>query len=98
MAFISFGALDRSLIAIILSCVFCLLNRILNQFAQKKLLQNKIYTNIIISFAESFIVIPYIIFKKRSKAKAIANDSNGDEKKFEYIYEGNHDIQDDVKY
>ena len=103
MAFISFGALDRSLIAIILSCVFCLLNRILNQFAQKKLLQNKIYTNIIISFAESFIVIPYIIYRKRSKGRTLINainniDSNEEENKFEYIYEEPHDIKDDVRY
>ena len=67
MTLIGLGAVDRNLIAIILSCIFCLLNRILNQLAQEKLLQNKIYTNIIISFAESFIVIPYIILRKRQK-------------------------------
>ena len=103
MALIGLGAVDRNLIAIILSCIFCLLNRFINQLFQKKLLENKVYTNIVISFAESFIVIPYIIYRKRSKGRALINainniDSNEEEKKFEYIYEEPHDIKDDVKY
>ena len=103
MAFIGLGAVDRNLIAIILSCIFCLLNRFINQLFQKKLLENKVYTNIVISFAESFIVIPYIIYRKRSKGRALINainniDSNEEEKKFEYIYEEPHDIKDDVRY
>ena len=103
MALIGLGAIDRNLIAIILSCIFCLLNRFINQLFQKKLLENKVYTNIVISFAESFIVIPYIIDRKRSKGRALINainniDSNEEENKFEYIYEEPHDIKDDVKY
>ena len=103
MALIGLGAVDRNLIAIILSCIFCLLNRFINQLFQKKLLENKVYTNIVISFAESFIVIPYIIDRKRSKGRALINainniDSNEEENKFEYIYEEPHDIKDDVKY
>ena len=103
MALIGLGAIDRNLIAIILSCIFCLLNRFINQLFQKKLLENKVYTNIVISFAESFIVIPYIIYRKRSKGRALINainniDSNEEEKKFEYIYEEPHDIKDDVRY
>ena len=103
MALIGLGAVDRNLIAIILSCIFCLLNRFINQLFQKKLLENKVYTNIVISFAESFIVIPYIIYRKRSKGRALINainniDSNEEEKKFEYIYEEPHDIKDDVRY
>lgn len=103
MALIGLGVVDRNLIAIILSCIFCLLNRFINQLFQKKLLENKVYTNIVISFAESFIVIPYIIYRKRSKGRALINainniDSNEEEKKFEYIYEEPHDIKDDVRY
>ena len=103
MAFIGLGAVDRNLIAIILSCIFCLLNRFINQLFQKKLLENKVYTNIVISFAESFIVIPYIIDRKRSKGRTLINainniNSNEEENKFEYIYEEPRDIKDDVKY
>ena len=58
MALIGLGAVDRNLISIILSCIFCLLNRFINQLFQKKLLENKVYTNIVISFAESFIEFP----------------------------------------
>jgi len=103
MALIGLGAVDRNLIAIILSCIFCLLNRFINQLFQKKLLENKVYTNIVISFAESFIVIPYIIDRKRSKGRTLINainniNSNEEENKFEYIYEEPRDIKDDVKY
>ena len=103
MALIGLGAVDRNLIAIILSCIFCLLNRFINQLFQKKLLENKVYTNIVISFAESFIVIPYIIYRKRSKGRTLINainniNSNEEENKFEYIYEEPHDIKDDVRY
>ena len=69
MAFIGLGDVNKSLIAIIVGCIFCFLNRILNLFAETELFKNKILTNIFISFADVFTVIPYIIKKKDQKVK-----------------------------
>ena len=103
MAFIGLGQVDRNLIPIILSCIFCLLNRIINLYGNSRLFDNKLYTNIVIALAEILNAIPYFIFRKRSKENMIVNDlknidSNEEEKKFEYIYEEFHDIKDEVKY
>ena len=69
MAFIGLGDVNKSLIDIIVGCIFCFLNRILNLFAETELFKNKILTNIFISFADVFTVIPYIIKKKDQKVK-----------------------------
>ena len=71
MAFIGLGEVNRNLIAIIVGCIFCCLNRILNLFSESELFKNKILTNIFIAFADVFTVIPYIITKRRSKSKVI---------------------------
>ena len=58
MALIGLGVVDRNLISIILSCIFCLLNRFINQLFQKKLLENKVYTNIVISLQKVSLLFP----------------------------------------
>ena len=102
MALIGLGQIDRNLIVIIIASICCLLNRFLNLYGETELFKNKIYTNIVISVAEILNVIPFIISRKRSKTKLIANDlknvGSKEEKKFEYIYEEIHDIKDEVKY
>ena len=67
MAFIGFGKIDKNIIPLILGCVFCLLNRILNSAFGNYLLSNVILTNIFISLANTLIIIPYLVYKLISK-------------------------------
>ena len=102
MAFIGLGDVNKSLIAIIVRCIFCFLNRILNLFAETELFKNKILTNIFISFADIFAVIPYIITKKRSKSKVIKTNIKflnliKEESRIGYKHKEIYDIQDSVK-
>ena len=99
MAFIRFGKIDKNLIPIFIGCIFCFLNRYLNQYKDTNLFKNIILTNIFISFSDLFMIVPYIIYKIRSK-KVVHNDNhelNQMDTKFEYIYEENN-IEDDIKY
>ena len=99
MAFIRFGKIDKNLIPILIGCIFCFLNRLLNQYKDTYLFKNIILTNIFISFSDLFMIVPYIIYKIRSK-KVVHNDNNElnqMDTKFEYIYEENN-IEDDIKY
>ena len=99
MAFIRFGKIDKNLIPILIGCIFCFLNRLLNQYKHTFLFRNIILTNIFISFSDLFMIVPYIIYKIRSK-KVVHNDNhelNQMDTKFEYIYEENN-IEDDIKY
>ena len=99
MAFIRFGKIDKNLIPILIGCIFCFLNRLLNQYKDTYLFKNIILTNIFISFSDLFMIVPYIIYKIRSK-KVVHNDNhelNQMDTKFEYIYEENN-IEDDIKY
>ena len=86
MAFIGLGKIDKNLIPIIIGCVFCFLNRIINQYDGTLLFENIIITNIFIAFSDLFTIIPYLILKKRSKK---IKDSDIQIKKtlhLEYIY------------
>ena len=67
MAIIGLGKIDKSLIPIIVGCVFCFVNRIINQYDGSLLLENKIIPNIFIAFSDLLTLIPYLILKKRSK-------------------------------
>ena len=102
MAFIGLGKINTNLIPIIVGCVFCFLNRLLNQYEGTSLFKNVMLTNIFISFSDLFIIVPYIIFKVRSKKvykhenKEITPDET-QETKFEYLYEESYDIEDDVQ-
>ena len=101
MAFIGLGDVNKSLIAIIVGCIFCFLNRILNLFAETELFKNKILTNIFISFADVFTVIPYIITKRRSKSQVIKTNIKflnliKEESRIGYKHKEIYDIQDRV--
>ena len=112
MAFIGFGKIDKNIIALILGCVFCILNRLLNSLCKTELFNNVVLTNIFISFANTLIIIPFIVYRIISKKndKNIKNedlninDENkdlGEIKKIEYIYNGNdynEDLPGKIKY
>ena len=102
MAFIGLGKINTNLIPIIIGCIFCFLNRLLNQYEGTKLFENVMLTNIFISFSDIFTIIPYIIFKIRSKKiykpenkEVIPNETK--ERKFEFLYEETYDIEDEVE-
>ena len=88
MAIINFGKLDKNQISILVGCVFCFLNRILNQYDGTLLFKNTILTNIFIQFSRIFNIIPYLIFKKRSK-KVINNDTQNTDhhKKYTLLFQ-----------
>ena len=92
MAFIGFGQIDTNFIPLILGCIFCLLNRILNSYKGTKLFDNVILTNIFISLGDMLIIIPYIIYKIKAKFernnKSIYKKRKSDVDKIKYIYTG----------
>ena len=63
MAYIGLGKINKNIIPLILGCVFCLLNRLVNSYQGTKLFKNVILTNIFIAISHSFIIIPYIIYR-----------------------------------
>ena len=73
MAFISIGKIDKNLIPMIAGCIFCFLNRILNQYDGSLLFKNQIMMNIYISTSKLFTIIPFILVKINSK-KVSSND------------------------
>ena len=98
MAFIGLGKINKNLIPLSLSSIFCFLNRLLNQYQGTDLFKNVILTNIFISGANLLIIIPYLIYKYRYKKlkqkKRLENIDykNTNETKFEYIFEEVSDI------
>ena len=103
MAFIGFGKIDINLIPLLSGCIFCVLNRILNQYKGTKLFENIALTNVFIAFGDILIIIPYIIYQirarkntnpdKKDDEKHNVQENNSDTKKFEYIYEESEDIE-----
>jgi hypothetical protein len=73
MAFISIGKIDNNIIPMIAGCIFCFLNRILNQYDGSLLFKNQIMMNIYISTSKLFTIIPFILLKINSK-KVSSND------------------------
>ena len=69
MAFLSLGRINKNIIPVIIGCIFCFLNRLLNQYKGTKLFENPVLTNIYISSSKLLGIIPLIISKIRSKSK-----------------------------
>ena len=87
MAIISLGKLDKDFISVVVGCVACFLNRLLNQYDGTLLFKNVILSNIFISISRFLTVIPYIILKIRSKRiKRISDVNNIYTNDIEYIY------------
>ena len=74
MAFISLGIIDKNLIIILIGCIVCFLNRLLNQYEGSLLFNNIILTVICISISRFLTFIPFIIVKVRSRRHK--NNSN----------------------
>ena len=86
MACISLGTIDKYLIVILVGCIFCFLNRLLNKVDIDTILfDGTVISNICISLSRFLTVIPYIILtiKTRRKTKRISKDKNK-EKSYEY--------------
>ena len=66
MAYISFGEINKNLIPVFIGCVFCFLNRLLNQMKGILLFKNAIITSIYISISRFLTVIPFIILLIRT--------------------------------
>ena len=68
MAIISFGKIDRSLIVVIIGCIFCFFNRLLSQ-VDSRLYKNPILNVICMGPSRFLTVIPLIIFIIKSYKK-----------------------------
>ena len=64
MAIISIGKIDKKLIPMVVGCIFCFLNRLLNQYDGTLLFKNPIMTNISISSSKLFTIVPFLISHK----------------------------------
>ena len=87
MAFIRLGNLNKNLIPIVIGCVVCFLNRLLNLYKGTLLFKNAILLNICITFSRFLAIIPYIILKIKSKQNSDLNNIKN--KKLKYIYINN---------
>ena len=76
MAFISFGIIDKKIIPIIIASISCFLNRLLKKYDKSFLFKNIIMTNICISASKFFAIIPFIIYKIRTKRVSSSDIQN----------------------
>ena len=67
MVYITLGNIDKNLIIILLGCIICFLNRLLNQYEETLLFKNVILTVTCISISRFLTLFPFIILKIRSK-------------------------------
>ena len=88
MAYISFGKINKDIIPLILGCIFCLLNRLVNCIEDTKLFSNVILSNIFVALSHSLMIIPYLIYKIATK-KCRKNNKNKEESKY---FSKNNDI------
>ena len=79
MAFIKIGKVDKKIIPLLLGCIFCFFNRMLNTYEGTILFKHIIITNIFVAISKLFSAIPYFIYRIRSKN--IHYTSEGIEKK-----------------
>ena len=66
MRFITLGKIDRTLIVILIGCVFCFFNRLLNQ-VDCQLHKTPVLNNICISISRFITVIPFVLYKIRNR-------------------------------
>ena len=90
MTCISLGYIDKTLIVIIVGCIVCFANRLLNS-VDSALYKNSILLNIFISLSRFLAVIPFLILKRKTKRKNSSTDKDSDntsKKAMKYIYNG----------
>ena len=66
MSFICLGDINKNQIPILIGCIFCFLNRIVNKYF-RNIITNNMVTNIATAFSRFLAVIPFIILKVKSK-------------------------------
>ena len=99
MAFISLGKIDKNLIPLIIGCIICFLDILLEQYDEALLFKNTILTNLFISFSRLFSLIPFLILKKRSKKIQTEEIEKTNNFVIEYIYTNiDENVQDKYKY
>ena len=82
MKYLSFGKIDKSIIPILLWCIFCFLDRAsryLDIFQESTIYEHLIITPTYIAFSKLFLIIPFIIYKRRinkTNKKMKDNDIN----------------------
>ena len=87
MSCISIGMIDKTLIIIIIGCIFCFLNRLLTKPEKGKILLEKpILSNIYMSLGRFLTVIPLIILKIRTKSKVTNLDIEYENKLKNLVY------------
>ena len=86
MFFISIVKIDRNLISILVGCVLCFLDRLINYYYEALIFENSILTDIIVSISYIFTFIPLVIIKFRSKITKIDNKEIIEDNKLNYIY------------
>ena len=89
MAYIKLGKIDKTQIPMAVGCVFCFLNRLLNQNKDTLLFKNPILTNIYISISRFLTFIPYLILRSRIKKITSYNNENQGINRIEYLYYDN---------
>ena len=90
MACISLGKIDKSLIVILVGCVICFLNRLLNKVEFGKILfENLVLINICMALSRFLTIIPYIIIIIRTKKKTTSLDIENTNKLKKLVYNDN---------
>ena len=89
MALINLGQIDKNLIPIIVGCIICFLNRLLNQYKGTLLYKNIIITGIFISMSRFLAVIPYLRFRIKTKQLKNIDNKNIYKNTITYIYVDN---------
>ena len=92
MACISLGKIDKNLIPIVIGCIVCFFNRLLNQYDETLLFKNIIIPSIYISLSRFLAVIPYIILKIRTKGFNDCCVKNINKDPIKYIYNNNQNV------
>ena len=89
MAFISLGKIDINLVPIVIGCITCFLDRLLEQNEGILLFQNTILSNLFISLSRTFALIPFLILKKRAKKMKSDEIQKTNTIVIEYIFTNN---------
>ena len=86
MAIISLGKIDKNIISILAGCIICFLSRLLYLYDNTILFEHRIISNLALSTAKLFNIIPYIILRSISiKTKSSGNVNKNNKTKLIYI-------------
>ena len=67
MKYISLGLINKNIISIIIGIIFFFFNRLLPSYKDTILFRHQIIQNVYSAFSKLLAIIPYIIFKFRTK-------------------------------